>query len=242
MAKARTPNPSRIGKTLGAILSVPRRSAAAESGAAGASEPVLRDTTGTRRDWVMRRGALRGAPRGRGADESDEADASEPESLNAPGMLDAAAGSDADSEPAQPHTSLETRVDDARAATRTAADPPPPTKAAEPPAAIAPALTPTSATPRDVTPDETVEEAAVHTDVGGGTRRKKRETFLIPEELADAMRNAIVHLSGPPLYYTLAEFGEHAIRSYIAQLEREHNGGRPFPPRPRAVRQGRPLR
>lgn len=203
MAKARTPNPSRIGKTLGAILSVPRRSAAGES---------------------------------------DEADASEPESPNTPGTLDAAAASDAGSELAQPHASPETRVDDAQAATRTAADPPRPTNAAEPPAAIAPALTPTSATPRDVAPDEIVEEAAVDTDTGVGTRRKKRETFLVPEELADAMRNAIVHLSGPPLYYTLAEFGEHAIRSYITQLEREHNGGRPFPPRPRAVRQGRPLR
>ncbi|GJG89676.1 hypothetical protein tb265_48570 [Gemmatimonadetes bacterium T265] len=202
MAKARTPNPSRIGKTLGAILSVPRRSA---------------------------------------TDESSEADASEPEDPNVPGTPDAPA-SDADSEPAQPHAPPETRVDDARAATRTAADPAPPTTAPEPLTTIAPAPTPTSATPRGITPDAIVDEADVDTDVGAGTRRKKRETFLLPEELADAMRNAIVHLSGPPLYYTLAEFGEHAIRSYIAELEREHNSGRPFPRRPRAVRQGRPLR
>jgi hypothetical protein len=72
--------------------------------------------------------------------------------------------------------------------------------------------------------------------------RKRRETFLIPTDLAEQMRNAIVHLSGPPLYYTLAEFGEHAIRDLIGRLEREHNGGRPFPPRPRQLRQGRPLR
>lgn len=108
--------------------------------------------------------------------------------------------------------------------------------------AIAPAPAPTSAPPRDVAPDAPVDETLVAADASVGGRRKKRETFLIPEELADAMRNAIVHLSGPPLYYTLAEFGEHAIRSYIAQLEREHNGGRPFPRRPRPVRQGRPLR
>ena len=80
-----------------------------------------------------------------------------------------------------------------------------------------------------------VEHDSTEERGGGGTRRKKRETFLIPDDLADAMRNAIVHLSGPPLYYTLAEFGEHAIRNYIAELERDHNAGQPFPPRPRAV-------
>lgn len=209
MAKARTPNPSRIGKTLGAILSAPRRSA---------------------------------------ADESDEVDAGEPESPNGRGAADTPGPIDVASPPTPAHAAAGASADEAPVATLPA-DPapvaPPVAAAAGPLSATTPALTGPNAIPPDDTPRTTVAETVVDPDADasiGGTRRKKRETFLIPEELADAMRNAIVHLSGPPLYYTLAEFGEHAIRSYIAQLEREHNGGQPFPRRPRAVRQGRPLR
>lgn len=200
MGKPRTPNPSRIGKTLGAILSAPRRSA---------------------------------------ADESDEVDAGEPESPDVRGAPDTAAPADAGSPPTPAHAAAGAQDDDAPVATLPAEPAP-----LAPPAA-GPAPTASNAIPPDDAPRATVDEAVVDTDADagtGGTRRKKRETFLIPEELADAMRNAIVHLSGPPLYYTLAEFGEHAIRSYIAQLEREHHEGQPFPRRPRAVRQGRPLR
>lgn len=71
---------------------------------------------------------------------------------------------------------------------------------------------------------------------------KKRETFLIPTDLADEMRDAVVHLAGPPLYLTLAAFGEHAVRRFLEQLKQEQNGGAAFPKRPRPVRQGRPLR
>lgn len=202
MAKARTPNPSRIGKTLGAILSVPRRSA---------------------------------------ADDSEEVDASEPASPDVPSAPDATAAPDGDTDPPRASAPLGTPAENAPAEPLPA-DPAPPATAAGPSPATTPVPTPTSVTPQDGAPRLSIDEDAVDADAGGGARRKKRETFLIPEELADAMRNAIVHLSGPPLYYTLAEFGEHAIRSYIAQLEREHNSGQPFPRRPRAVRQGRPLR
>lgn len=209
MAKARTPNPSRIGKTLGAILSAPRRSA---------------------------------------TDESDEADASEPESSDVRGATDTAPPADVAGPPTPAHAAA--GVPDAGAPVGALPANPAPlaaaaTDAAGPLSATAHAATASNATPPDDTPRATADEAVLDTDAdvsAGGTRRKKRETFLVPEELADAMRNAIVHLSGPPLYYTLAEFGEHAIRSYIAQLEREHNAGQPFPRRPRAVRQGRPLR
>lgn len=71
---------------------------------------------------------------------------------------------------------------------------------------------------------------------------RKRETFLVSAELADEMRDAIVHLQGPPMFLNLAGFGEEAIRAYLARLKAEHTGGQPFPKRPHAVRQGRPLR
>ena len=199
MAKARPSNPSRIGKTLGAILSVPRR------------------------------GAL---------DHADDTDSGEVVSPGTPSASEPDAVPGVDTEPSPD------RVPAAESAAAAASAPPNlagATRAGSAAAATTPPV-PTNVMPGDTAPHSTAQDAEVGPALGGGSRRKKRETFLVPEELADAMRNAIVHLSGPPLYYTLAEFGEHAIRNYIAQLEREHNDGRPFPRRPRAVRQGRPLR
>ena len=202
MPTPRTPAPSRIGKTLGAILSTSRR---------GAADPDVNDVNDVN-DVVDE---TAGTPERRGRESTL------PEAAVRPAALETA--------PADPLrvATADQRADapavDARAAT---GDPP----------ATAVIATPT-AVARPVVAHEYPQERD-----DGGARRKKRETFLIPEDLADAMRNAIVHLSGPPLYYTLAEFGEHAIRNYIAQLERDHNAGQPFPARPRGVRQGRPLR
>ena len=195
MPTPRTPSPSRIGKTLGAILSNSRR---------GTNDVEIPE---------------------------DATDIAEP-----PNKLRDDAPQP---EPATPSPSIVSTPDlvTTDAPARGATMDPAPTRVEAPPAAsiVAPDAT-ASAGPADGAAFAGVSDAV------DATRRKKRETFLIPEDLADAMRNAIVHLSGPPLYYTLAEFGEHAIRTYIAQLEREHNAGRPFPTRPRAVRQGRPLR
>lgn len=198
MPNPRTPAPSRIGKTLDAILSAPRRGAPdADDALESPIEPV--EPAG---------GAAAVAP---APERAVLPVAAAPAAASAPGQ--AARDEGADAATAGRAVSV----------------------AQTPPAASTPAFSPADAAPVTIKDDE---------DPGSsrGSRRKKRETFLVPEDLADAMRNAIVHLSGPPLYYTLAEFGEHAIRGYIAQLEREHNAGRPFPPRPRAVRQGRPLR
>ena len=192
MPNPRTPAPSRIGKTLGAILSNSRRGTPDSD---DAESPA---------GLVEQGGEPVGVPL-------------PPEQLAHPSAVQAT-----DPEAIIPSDAAEPGP--AGPATL-AVDPPPSTPTLA--LAVAPA------------PVATATDSEQET---GGARRKKRETFLVPEDLADAMRNAIVHLSGPPLYYTLAEFGEHAIRSYIAQLEREHNAGRPFPPRPRAVRQGRPLR
>ncbi|HEY0777212.1 MAG TPA: hypothetical protein VGD56_04520 [Gemmatirosa sp.] len=209
MANARTSspssNPSRIGKTLGAILSAPRR------GAVDDADDTAEATVG---DVV--------SPGDRSASEPDAASATDARlSHDRVPMAD----------PAADAASAVARAPDARGAVPAA----PTATSTTPPG-------PTDGMPRDGARRDAAQDVEFGADLGGNARRKKRETFLIPEELADAMRNAIVHLSGPPLYYTLAEFGEHAIRSYISQLEREHNGGHPFPPRPRAVRQGRPLR
>ncbi len=205
MANARLSNPSRIGKTLGAILSAPRRGATDDTDETDLDESV--------------------SPPVRSASEPDAV----------PG---AAASPPPDRVPAAESSAAES-LTTVPAATPGAGSP---RRAVAVAAATSTALPPTSVTQPAPAPRVTAEDVEVGVDLGGGARRKKRETFLIPEDLADAMRNAIVHLSGPPLYYTLAEFGEHAIRNYMAEIEREHNGGRPFPQRPRAVRQGRPLR
>ena len=190
MPTPRTPAPSRIGKTLGAILSTPRRGAAEVDEAADVEETVDKPdhpSSDSARPAVAARSTISETP---------------PAAPFTTGVAPA-------------HQPTHGPAVDAHAAL------------SEPPAAIV--ASPTAVASPAVEHDSTEERG------GGGTRRKKRETFLIPDDLADAMRNAIVHLSGPPLYYTLAEFGEHAIRNYIAELERDHNAGQPFPPRPRAV-------
>lgn len=79
---------------------------------------------------------------------------------------------------------------------------------------------------------------------GGATARagKRRKVSLyLSAELVERMRNAAVHLAGPPEYLTLTDLGERAIDSEVTRLERKHNGGQPFPQRPDELRGGRPI-
>ena len=197
MPTPRTPAPSRIGKTLGAILSTPRR------GAAEIDEAADFEASAEKRG-------------------QQAIDPPRPAPITRVGNSETPLAAPSTTGVAPVHQ----RTHDPAIDAHVASSEPPTTMGANPTTVASPAVTHEPTEVRDA----------------AGTRRKKRETFLIPEDLANAMRNAIVHLSGPPLYYTLAEFGEHAIRNYIAELERDHNAGQPFPARPRAVRQGRPLR
>lgn len=70
---------------------------------------------------------------------------------------------------------------------------------------------------------------------------KVRATFHLSEDLFNQVRDAVVHLSGPPLRLTLAAFAENALRRELERLRREHNSGERFPRREGDLRGGRPI-
>ena len=72
--------------------------------------------------------------------------------------------------------------------------------------------------------------------------KKERVAFYLSEELADAIRNAVVQLSGPPLRLTMTELAEMAFQKELERLKAEHNEGKPFPKRAEDLKGGRPIR
>ena len=70
---------------------------------------------------------------------------------------------------------------------------------------------------------------------------KVRGTFHLPEDLFDAVRDAVVALSGPTLRLTLASFAETALRRELERLQKAENKGKPFPKRESELRGGRPI-
>lgn len=76
------------------------------------------------------------------------------------------------------------------------------------------------------------------------TRRfmpKRKASFLIPEELYQEARDAVAFLGGPPLYLTLAQLAEDALRDKLDELKEQHNKGKPFPRFAGRVKTGRPM-
>lgn len=72
---------------------------------------------------------------------------------------------------------------------------------------------------------------------------KTKFTVIIPSETAEAARRTVAFLAGHPLYLTLGQLAADALQSEIARLEKEHNGGKPFPDgRAKAGRPVRPLK
>jgi hypothetical protein len=71
--------------------------------------------------------------------------------------------------------------------------------------------------------------------------RRVRSTFHVSAELLSALRDATVHLSGPPLRLTLSDVVESAFRREIERLAREYNNGDPFPARQGELRGGRQI-
>lgn len=71
--------------------------------------------------------------------------------------------------------------------------------------------------------------------------KKIRATFHIPPDVFDEVRDAVYHLSGPPLRLTLAAFAEAAFRQYVADLRKTYNKGKAFPKRGGELMGGRPL-
>lgn len=65
----------------------------------------------------------------------------------------------------------------------------------------------------------------------GQRRRKKRVSFHLTNDVAERIRNAVYHLSGPPHRLTMAALAETALHQEVERLEREANQGEPFPTR-----------
>ncbi len=55
--------------------------------------------------------------------------------------------------------------------------------------------------------------------------KKERVAFYLSEDLADEIRNAVVHFSGPPLRLTMTSVAEMAFQKELERLKAEHNGG-----------------
>lgn len=70
---------------------------------------------------------------------------------------------------------------------------------------------------------------------------KIKLTVLVPEDVANAARDAVVALSGPPLRLTLAQLAEGALRSEIERLQKQYNRGKPFPSHTGELKGGRPI-
>jgi len=70
---------------------------------------------------------------------------------------------------------------------------------------------------------------------------KKRMAFDISEDVAERIRDCVIHLSGPPLHLNLSRFAETAFLNELERLRREHNAGEHFPNRAEDPRPGRPL-
>jgi hypothetical protein len=70
---------------------------------------------------------------------------------------------------------------------------------------------------------------------------KVRATFHITEALFEAVRDAVVHMSGPPHRLTLARFAEGALRRELERFQKSENKGKPFPKRQSELQAGRPI-
>lgn len=73
------------------------------------------------------------------------------------------------------------------------------------------------------------------------TRKKVRATFHVYEDTLDQAKNAVVMLMGPPLFLTLSDLLDEALREKVVELQNAHNNGQLFPSRAGNLRGGRPL-
>lgn len=64
----------------------------------------------------------------------------------------------------------------------------------------------------------------------------------VPADLADAIRNCVVALSGPPHGMTIDSFTTEALRRELQRLKKELNRGDDFPARAYGPKPGRPVR
>jgi hypothetical protein len=72
--------------------------------------------------------------------------------------------------------------------------------------------------------------------------KKVRVAFYLSEDLAEALRDSVVYLSGPPLRLTMTTLAEMALHKELERLQAEYNGAKPFPKRAADLKGGRPIR
>ncbi len=72
--------------------------------------------------------------------------------------------------------------------------------------------------------------------------KKVRTTYHLPEQLVEGLRNAAMHLAGPPEYLSLSLLVEQGLQEKLTQLQKKHTNGKAFPERPREHTGGRPSR
>ncbi len=70
-----------------------------------------------------------------------------------------------------------------------------------------------------------------------------KQTYLLPADLVEQCRDAVVALSGPPVQLTLTQLVTDALRRELARLRKTKHRSRPFPKRGKSgLRVGRPIR
>lgn len=74
------------------------------------------------------------------------------------------------------------------------------------------------------------------------SQKKVRVAFYLSEDLAEAIRDGVVYLSGPPHRLTMTSFAEMAFQKELERLQTEYHGGKPFPQREEDLKGGRPIR
>lgn len=72
--------------------------------------------------------------------------------------------------------------------------------------------------------------------------RKEKFNCRLTPDLADAVRDCVVALSGPPERLTIDSFAAEAFRREVERLKKAHNGGKDFPRRDYAPKPGRPIK
>jgi hypothetical protein len=70
--------------------------------------------------------------------------------------------------------------------------------------------------------------------------KKVRTTYHLPEPLVEGLRNAAMHLAGPPEYLSLSLLVEQGLQEKLTRLQKKHTNGDSFPERPRDLTGGRP--
>lgn len=70
--------------------------------------------------------------------------------------------------------------------------------------------------------------------------KRVKVTYDLSPATAARVRNAVLALCGPPLWMTATAYADQAFLEFAEKLEREHNGGQPFPVVDRKIKRGRP--